>query len=108
MTAEMKLTVEMIEALKRNGPESALMFDALCDLALTGLQAGGAAARIEALESALAELVALKKLKEEYEKLFRGTQDWPVYTEASAKKDDYLRRKPLAWQAARRLVEGKP
>lgn len=55
-----------------------------------------AAERIEALEAALAELVALKDLKTRLEKLHamgHGTD----YT-------DYHRCKPLAWQKARELL----
>lgn len=62
-----------------------------------------AALRVEALESALAELVACKDLQETRE---RGGRDMSTkqYAELSA---EWLRRQPLAWQAARRLVEGK-
>lgn len=48
-------------------------------------------ARIRELEAALRELVALKALKD-----------------AQGKTPEYERRQPLAWDAARAVLEGKP
>jgi hypothetical protein len=65
-----------------------------------------AEARIAQLETALRELVACKDLKDEESRL-RQRRECSILrqpnslAEANAMRDDYNRRKPLAWSAAR-------
>lgn len=54
----------------------------------------------EALRDALQELVALKKLKDEIDSK-KHHDDIEERAWAAAAADDYERRKPLAWEAAR-------
>lgn len=68
--------------------------------------------RAVAAEAALAELVALKDLKDDIERWVRDEstgQQWPKmqpYARRMAAVDDYERRKPEAWAAARRVAAG--
>lgn len=59
-----------------------------------------------ALQAALAELVALKDLKDEESKLRARrvcsiVRNRAALAKVNAMRDDYNRRKPLAWAAAR-------
>lgn len=54
----------------------------------------------EATRAALRELLALADLRAEFEALGYGASEY------SAKRNDYYRRKPLAWAVARALALG--
>lgn len=57
---------------------------------------------------ALRELVALKDLHDEVERLMPKELSAPRNYRAEEMDDDYKRRKPLAWQAARDVLAGTP
>ena len=67
--------------------------------------------RAERAEAALAELVALKRLKDDIERWVRDErtgQQWPQmqpYARRMEAVDEYKRRKPAAWAVAFALVD---
>lgn len=69
--------------------------------------------RTRGLEVALRELVTLKDLKDEESRLRQRrivaiNNDQEAVGEVDAMRDDYNRRKPLAWDAARAILGPKP
>ncbi len=75
-------------------------------------RAEAAEARAEVLRSALAELVELKDLKDEESRQRQRrvcfiSRDAEALAECNAMRDDYNRRKPLAWAAARAALQGQ-
>lgn len=56
--------------------------------------------------AALRELVRLKDMRDEIRRLQNGG-DWPEQNRAVEMNAEYYRRKPLAWESARRVLKQK-
>ncbi len=92
--------IERLRARRRNVADASLEWEAADRIAaLTASQP------VASLRAALAELVACKDLKDRYTAIQCGIVRDEMYKRM---RDDYNRRKPLAWAAARAaLTEGR-
>jgi hypothetical protein len=75
------------------------------DLARSAWQARDA--EIAALRAALAELVALKDLKDEMDRLVSEAASPDEWDKVGILEDEYIRRRPLAWDAARAAIDAQ-
>jgi hypothetical protein len=64
-------------------------------------------AEIAALRAALVELVAMKDLKDEMDRLVSEAASPDEWDKVWLLEDEYIRRRPLAWDAARAAIDAQ-